>query len=131
MVLLFLWGVCMASINAMRLTIPTGDLENYRFAEPPRFHCLHCEDTGFVTIWQPDSIKQARRDPDDVEWRKCATACRCEKPVATEWPAHWNTPNAGKPLPIFGERSWHIKATTETAKVDAALYIPPTRREID
>lgn len=103
--------------------IARGDFKNYRYTEH-QVYCEECEDTGHVSIWHPDTVRDAMIDPDRTIWRKCAVLCTCDKidVMGTHWPKKWNVANAGKPLPVFGDQPWHINARHPDAKAKAANY---------
>lgn len=116
----------------LKRTAPLSELLT-RFRDPPpdakfhepRFHCLRCEDTGFVSIWHPETIKQAMRDVDSVEWwREVAVLCTCDaaSSKAQVFPKHFRGKRAGKPVPTFGDQPWQILSRAHDAKAKAATF---------
>ena len=90
------------------------------------FRCLECEDTGFVSVWTPATIKSAIQDPDNTIWRSCAVLCCCEAAdtKATHWPER--SKRRGAPLPVFGQQPWHINTRWRDAKTRACAYRHPS-----
>ena len=93
--------------------------------------CEDCQDTGYVSIWHPDTIRAAleaeRRyeDPEKIIWRRCVVLCIC--PSAEGKATHFT--RSGRKIPALGDNHWHIKAHTETARADACTYSPESRYE--
>jgi hypothetical protein len=102
-----------------------------KFVEP-NFSCERCEDTGIVSILHPRTIQQIAANPDAGHViKKCAVLCLCEATdyLATNYSDRTKARIdgerlAGKALPVFGSRDWHIAANDHDAMVQAANYQP-------
>lgn len=99
-----------------------ANTQDFKFAREPRYSCRECRDNGWVSIWTPSTIRSAIDDPDRTKWRTCVVLCSCR--AADRNAVEFRTgERIGKPLPIFGEKAWHINAKSPTAKADAATYV--------
>ena len=85
----------------------------------PRFRCLRCEDTMYVSIWKPETVQAAARaakadlfGEPDIRWAVCAIACTCEKAMRLNAKTR------------FGEHDWHIPVKDADSKARAAMYVP-------
>lgn len=104
------------------------DVRGLRFAREARCDCCECQDMGWVTIWHPQTVQQARRNPDECDWSTVVVRCSCNAAghVADQFRAG---PPRGNDIPVFGERSWHINAHHPDAKAMAAMSKPENYNE--
>ena len=79
-----------------------------------RFKCLACRDTGFATIWRPETIQAAMKEVPDIKWETMAIRCNCDAAQR----------KASKQDYQLGDRDWHIPAIYDDAKAKAAMYSP-------
>ena len=101
------------------------DPSQFNFAPEQRFRCLRCRDSGWVEIWHPDTIADAvRTDGNPKRWHTCLCLCTCS--AADKVPTHFSerisSRRAGQPIPVFGEKRWHIAVNEPDARAKAAMY---------
>ena len=95
-------------------------IQGMTFGREHRYRCPECQDTGWVSIWSPATVKRAVAGHDGP-WKTCVLACSCESSdfVANKFRAG---KRSGKTIPVFGDEPWHVNAKRTDAKAKAALY---------
>lgn len=107
---------------AFNLAARLAKTDGLTFAREKRYDCRECRDTGWVTIFRPEVVRQATIDADAIKaWLTCVVLCTC-KHSERNAPTYRSGKRRGEALPIFGDRPWHINAHHPDAMAQAALY---------